>query len=152
MRKIKLSQLTLAFLATLGLTFSYPSAQPTLAQNSPTTTEAVEEDSASENFQDAQQSLKEAGQETIQGVEAASEAASQQAQEAAQDAQQAAQEAQKAAARAVESVQEQFNWGWLGLIGLFGLFGLAGGKRDKRRVDVNEHYTQPPTAPSRDYR
>jgi hypothetical protein len=40
-------------------------------------------------------------------------------------------------ARAVETNDEDFNWGWLGLLGLFGLTGLM--RREEPRIHREAH-------------
>jgi len=155
-------KLTGASLLAVGLAIAPASYEAVQAQDT-TTQETVETDpadTAGQNFEDAEESLEQAGQETIQGIDAAGEAAEQSinqaaqeaaqeaeaatqaaqqaGQEAAQQAEEAAQRAELAAENAVESIDQRSNWGWLGLLGLIGLFGLAGGS--KRRSDADEHY------------
>lgn len=169
-------KLTGTSLAALGLAVAPMAYTPVQAQDSTQTPESVESDeSAAQNFEEAEESLEEAGSEAVDGVEAAGEAAGQQinqttenaaeaAQEASQAAQQAGQEAVQeaeeaaeraeiAAENAVASIEQRSNWGWLGLFGLIGLFGLAGGN-SKRRIETDQkHYTdRPTTTAAGDYR
>jgi hypothetical protein len=175
MKTNSLLKLTGVSLLALGMTIVPTTFGTALAQD---TNPAVEgtalDETPTENLQDAQNSLQQAGQEAVEGVESAGAAAQQDLQEAiqdatrttqeasleaqqnaetaAQDATAAAERAELAAENAAENVQEGFDWGWLGLLGLIGLFGLAGG--NKRRVEVDERYRQTPTTTTttNDYR
>jgi hypothetical protein len=142
-------KVTGASLVALSLTVAPVSsiavAQDATTQDSGTTTEMPEgdaSDSAEQNFEDAGESLQEAGEETLEGVEATGEAVGESAQEAAERAEEAAQRAEQAAEEAISDLENQANWGWLGLVGLIGLFGLAGGSK-RRRTD-STHYAATP--------
>lgn len=171
MKSITFFKLTGSSLTALGLALAPMAYVPVQAQDSSPTQEqeAVEtEDTAGENFEDAEAALEEAGRETVQGIEAAGEAAEQQidqtaqeasqaaqeagqavqeaGQEAVQEAEEAAQRAEVAAENAVDSVQQRSNWGWLGLLGLAGLFGLVGGNKRRVETDARYHRDRPATA------
>jgi len=172
MKTSRVYKITGASMLALGLTIAPLSSSLVQAQDSEPATEATAEgETAGQNFEESEEALERAGQEAVEGIEAAGEAAQQDVQEAAQDASQAAQDASQAAQQtatdaaeeaaaaaeraelaaenAAENIQDSFNWGWLGLLGLIGLFGLAGG--NKRQVEVEERH-HASTTPTSNYR
>ncbi|MEB3279763.1 MAG: WGxxGxxG family protein [Lyngbya sp.] len=61
-------------------------------------------------------------------------------------------EAQQEIAETAEIIEQNANWGWLGLLGLLGLFGLAGRRKEKV---IHHYYETDPNlirTPSTDYR
>ncbi|WP_413164530.1 WGxxGxxG family protein [Capilliphycus salinus ALCB114379] len=99
-----------------------PFHRPALAQNN-----------AQDNLDRAGENLEDAGQNLLEATDEATA------------------EAQQEIAETAEVIEQNANWGWLGLLGLFGLFGLKGRRKEK----VVHHYETDPNVirtPSTDYR
>ena len=106
---------TACFIA-LSLLLS-PLYYPAFAQNN------TDPNNAQENLDRAGDNLEDAGQNLLEATEDATT------------------ELQVEIAETADEIEQNANWGWLGLIGLLGLFGLAG--RGKQKVVHHYHETDP---------